>query len=64
MKNDRIIQIIIDTLHANLAGQVKPESNVSPQAIAHAIITKINFEKPYDEILNRKFKWTSTIAQK
>jgi len=55
MKNIQIKQIIIGLLQSTLIGKLKEDSSFNPQQVADAIVAKIDFEKPYNEIKNDKF---------
>lgn len=47
MKKDKAKQIIVSLLQKSLIGHLNPISDYKPQAVADAIIDKVNFEKTY-----------------
>lgn len=49
METNRANQVIVEILQSVLAGQLNPESNFNPQAVAEAIATKVEFEKTYND---------------
>ena len=41
--------ILIDALQSYMIGKLDPSANFSPQALADALITKVNFNRPIGE---------------
>ena len=54
MKIDKAKQLIVTILHKSLVGQLSLTSKFNPQAVADAIIDKVNFEKSYENIAHEK----------
>ena len=42
--------ILIDALQSYMIGKIDPSANFSPQALADALIAKVNFNRPLGEI--------------
>jgi len=62
MEKNRIREIIIELLQETLKGKLDPSTNFNPNFLAEAIMTKVDFEKPYGEIMNEKLIESLTIA--
>ena len=54
MEKNRIREIITELLQKTLKGKLDPSMNFNPIHLSDAIITKVDFEKPYGEIMNEK----------
>ena len=52
--------IIIELLQTSLMGKLDPSTNFSPQALADALITKIDFNRPISEAGWTKLNETRT----
>ena len=54
MKNDKLEEILVSILQTTLAGKIKADSDINPVHIAKAMIAKVEFAKPFNNIENER----------
>lgn len=62
MESKKCREILIVTLQKGLVGNLTPKSNVTPQKLADAIISNVNFSKSYTEMENERLVSTLRTA--
>lgn len=62
MESKKCREILIVTLQRGLTGNLIPQSSVTPQKLADAIISKVDFSKSYGEMENERL--VSTLKNK